>query len=321
MAVSEFDLIRQFFANATGGRADVLVGIGDDCALLRPPSGTALAISVDTLVEGRHFAPGADPGSLGHKALAVNLSDLAAMGAEPAWATLALTLPAADTVWLRAFVDGFAALAAEHGVQLIGGDTTRGPLSITVQVHGFVDPGLALGRGRGRAGDHLFLSGCVGDAGLALHRLRDGAPAAEQNAYLRARLERPTPRVALGRLLLGHANAAIDVSDGLIADLGHMCQASGVGARVELGRLPLSKAVGAECETGNWQHALAGGDDYELLFSVAASQVDAVVSACQRAGQQIQEIGRLDDEPGIVLVYPDGRQSKELPDGFDHFRT
>mgnify|MGYP001544825517 CR=1 FL=1 len=321
MAVSEFDLIRQYFANATGKRPDVLIGIGDDCALLQAPTGKSLAVSMDTLVEGRHFRPGADPTSLGHKALAVNLSDLAAMGAEPAWVTLALTLPQADTTWLRAFVDGFAALASEYGMQLVGGDTTRGPLSITVQVHGFVDPGLALKRGNARAGDRLFLSGCVGDAGLALQRSRDLVASSAEDAYLQRRLDRPTPRVALGQLVLGRANAAIDVSDGLIADLGHICSASGVGARVELERLPVSAPVGAECARGNWQYALAGGDDYELLFSIEESQLDAMQFACREAGQQIQEIGCLVDNSGIVLVYPDGRLSEEIPDGFDHFRT
>ncbi|MGB5774634.1 MAG: thiamine-phosphate kinase, partial [Sedimenticolaceae bacterium] len=172
MSVSEFDLIRDYFARATGARADVLLGIGDDCALLRPPPGLALAVSVDTLVAGRHFLVDADPLHLGHKALAVNLSDLAAMGAQPAWATLALTLPQVDRNWLRAFMDGFAALAATHDVQLVGGDTTRGPLSITVQVHGFVDSLLALRRSGARAGDRIMVSGTVGDAGLALQLMQ-----------------------------------------------------------------------------------------------------------------------------------------------------
>lgn len=321
MPVSEFDLIQRFFADATASRPDVLLGVGDDCALLQPPAGSSLAVSMDTLVEGRHFSAGTDPGSLGHKALAVNLSDLAAMGAEPAWATLALTLPNADTTWLAAFVEGFAALAAEHAVQLVGGDMTRGPLSITVQVHGFVDPASALKRGGGSAGDRLFLSGCVGDAGLALLRAQETTPLEADERYLRDRLDRPTPRVALGRLLAGRASAAIDVSDGLIADLGHICTAGGTGARVELDRLPLSPAVSAECGRGNWRPALAGGDDYELLFSVAPARVQSLLSICREAGQQTQEIGCLAADSGIVLVYPDGRLSEEIPHGFDHFRT
>lgn len=321
MSVSEFDLIRRFFADATVSRPDVLLGVGDDCALLQPPAGASLAVSMDTLVEGRHFMPGTDPASLGHKALAVNLSDLAAMGAEPAWATLALTLPAADTAWLGAFVEGFAALAAAHGVQLVGGDTTRGPLSITVQVHGFVDPAKALTRGGGAAGDRLFLSGCIGDAGLALLRAQQTQPADTDDGYLRDRLDRPVPRVSLGRLLAGRASAAIDVSDGLVADLGHVCEASGTGARVELDQLPLSPAVAAECRRGNWRPALAGGDDYELLFSVAPGRVASLLSVCREAGQPIREIGRLVADSGILLVYPDGRLSEEIPHGFDHFRT
>jgi len=319
--ISEFDLIRQYFADATASRHDVLLGIGDDCALLQPPAGAALAVSMDTLVEGRHFLPGSDPESLGHKALAVNLSDLAAMGADPAWATLALTLPGADTAWLGAFMRGFAALAAEYGVQLVGGDTTRGPLSITVQVHGFVDPDSALKRGGGKAGDLLFLSGSIGDAGLALLRAQGAAPSDAEDGHLRERLDRPIPRVTLGRLLAGRASAAIDVSDGLIADLEHVCTASVTGARVNLSSLPLSPAVATECARGNWQPALSGGDDYELLFSISPERVESLLSICLEAGQQIKEIGCLVADSGIVLVYPDGRPSEEIPHGFDHFRT
>ena len=320
MSVSEFDLIRDYFARATGARADVLLGIGDDCALLCPPPGLALAVGMDTLVAGRHFLADADPCGLGHKSLAVNLSDLAAMGAQPAWATLALTLPQVDRNWLRAFVDGFAALAAIHDVQLVGGDTTRGPLSITVQVHGFVDPSLALRRSGARAGDRLLVSGTVGDAGLALQLMQQDLGGGSVDDRLSRRLDRPTPRVALGRLLVGQASAAVDVSDGLLADLGHICAASGVGARVELARLPLSPAFREHCPPRQWRPALAGGDDYELLFSLAADRVEALRDRCRAAGENAQEIGRLVDVPGITLVYPDGRESTEIPDGFDHFR-
>ena len=320
MSASEFDLIRDYFADATGVRTDVVLGIGDDCALLRPPAGSILAVSMDTLVEGRHFRRGADPVSLGHKALAVNLSDLAAMGAEPAWVTLALTMPTADTDWLRGFVEGFSALAAQHGVQLVGGDTTRGPLSITLQAHGFVEEDSALTRSGGRPGDRLFVSGRIGDAALALARATNSPSSAEEAGYLQQHLDRPMPRVALGRLLRRRAGAAIDLSDGLLADLGHVCSASGLGARVELGRVPVSQAVAAECTAGRWQYALAGGDDYELLFSVPEAKVADVLRLCSGADQPVQEIGCLVDEPGIVLVYPDGHASKEIPLGFDHFR-
>ena len=319
MALSEFELIRNYFTAATAPRADVALGIGDDCALLRPPPGQLLAATMDTLVEGRHFPAAAEPEALGHKALAVNLSDLAAMGAEPAWAMLALTLPQADSDWLDAFMRGLSALAGRHGVALVGGDTTRGPLSITLQVQGFVEPDRALRRDAGRVGDHLLVSGTLGDAALALNRLQAGTAPGEVDPGLLARLERPTPRVELGRLLRGLASAAIDLSDGLLADLGHVCAASGVGAEIDLRRLPLSPQVASACADGDWSPALAGGDDYELLFSVPPERLAAVTGACARAGETVKEIGRLVDEPGIRLVHPDGRVTEETPRGFDHF--
>lgn len=318
MTDSEFDLIRQYFTPATAPRDDVPLGIGDDCALLAPPPGLQLAVSVDTLVAGRHFLPDVDPQSLGHKALAVNLSDLAAMGAMPAWATLALTLPAADRAWLAAFMRGFTELAALHGVQLVGGDTTRGPLSVTIQVHGFVEPGMALRRSGGRPGDRLFVSGTVGGAALALRLAQQGAPVPQT---LQRRLDWPQPRIALGRLLAGSAGAAIDISDGLVADLRHVCEASAVGARVDLASLPLPTQVAAVCAAGDWHTALAGGDDYELLFALAPDVVDEVLTRCRGTGEAIQEIGVLVDEPGVRLVYPDGRIGEDGPDGFDHFKS
>jgi thiamine-monophosphate kinase len=321
VSVSEFDLIRCCLSRATSGRADVLLGIGDDCALLQPPAGQCLAVSMDTLVEGRHFAAGTDPASLGHKALAVNLSDLAAVGAEPAWATLSLTLPRADTAWLDAFMYGFATLAAEYRVQLVGGDTTRGPLSITLQLHGFVEPDKALRRCGASPGDRLCVSGTLGDAALALWRLQPDAGGQRLPEALRRRLDRPAPRVALGRLLRGRASAAIDVSDGLLADLGHLCESSGVGALIELSQLPLSGVVAAETARGNWEPVLAGGDDYELLFSVDPAVSGALLQRCRDAGHAVQEIGCLVDEGGITLVHPDGQQSKEIARGFDHFRA
>ena len=322
MSVSEFDLIRRCLSRATPGRGDVLLGIGDDCALLQPPVGQCLAVSMDTLVEGRHFAAGTDPASLGHKALAVNLSDLAAAGAEPAWATLSLTLPRADTAWLDAFMHGFATLAAEYRVQLVGGDTTSGPLSITLQLHGFVEPDKALRRSGASPGDRLCVSGTLGDAALALRRLQQpDASGPRLPGALRRRLDRPSPRVALGRLLRGRASAAIDVSDGLLADLGHLCESSGVGALIKLSDLPLSGIVAAETARGNWEPVLAGGDDYELLFSVDPVASGALLQRCRDAGHAVQEIGCLVDEGGITLVHPDGQQSKENARGFDHFRA
>jgi len=317
VSLSEFQLIQHYFSTATAARPDVLLGIGDDCALLRVPAGFDLAVSMDSLVEGRHFLRDADPEALGHKALAVNLSDLAAMGAEPAWVTLALTLPAADEDWLRRFMAGFSALAAEHRLQLIGGDTTRGPLSITIQVHGFVTTAGALRRGGGRPGDRLFVSGTLGEAALALRQRREAGRAAPE---LAARMDRPIPQVGLGRLLTGFASAAIDLSDGLVGDLGHLCEASGTGARLELASLPLAPAVALACAEGDWRLPLAGGDDYELLFSVPTDKVPAMLAAVVADGHRVQEIGCLVATPGITLAYPDGRESEDTPDGFDHFR-
>lgn len=317
VAASEFELIRRFFADATPNRADVVLGIGDDCALLQPAPEQTIAVSIDTLVAGRHFLPDVDPAALGHKALAVNLSDLAAMGATPAWLTLAITLPAADLDWLAAFMRGFAALAEQHRVQLVGGDTTGGPLSVTIQAHGLLPVGRGLRRSGASPGDRLFVSGTLGDAALALRHRRAGLEAGD----LQARLDRPTPRVALGLLLRDIASAAIDVSDGLHADLGHLCAASGVAARVVLAQLPLSAAVREACKADNWQLPLAGGDDYELLFSVAPERIADLKNACQAINEPIREIGELRRGAGITLIYPDGSEGRETPQGYDHFKS
>jgi len=238
--LSEFGLIRHHFARLGAQRGDVTLGVGDDCALLRPRPGHEVAVSIDTLVAGIHFLPEVDPQALGHKCLAVGLSDLAAMGAEPAWATLALTLPAEDPDWLRAFAAGFGALAQDYGVALVGGDTTHGPLSITVQVHGLVPAGQAIRRGGARPGDLIGVSGSLGDAALALQGLLSGQPPASLPPFLRERLERPSPRVALGLALRGLATAMIDLSDGLVADLGHILEESGPpGGRLNPSEEPL----------------------------------------------------------------------------------
>jgi len=318
MPISEFDLIRRFLQHATAQREDVVLGIGDDCALLDMPPGRQLAVSMDTLVEGRHFVPGADPAALGHKALAVNLSDLAAMGAEPAWATLSLTLPGPDSAWLESFVAGFSALAAIHNLQLVGGDTTRGPLSITVQVHGFVAADSALRRDGACPGDGIYISGTIGDAALALG-LMQSRPKTPVPEALRLRLDRPTPRTMLGRLLAGKASAAIDVSDGLVADLGHVCTSSGVAARIEVGQIPVSASAEGYLEQLGWRPVLAGGDDYELLFCVPGDVEADVVTSCREGGHRVTLIGSVEVGAGVSLVYPDGRVSRETPAGFDHF--
>jgi thiamine-monophosphate kinase len=317
MPVSEFALIRDYFSRCGAERDDVLLGVGDDAALLRAPAGRDLVVAVDTLVSGVHFLPDVDPAALGHKALAVNLSDLAAMGADPAWATLALTLPAADPEWLAAFTRGLCGLARRFGVSLVGGDTTRGPLTVSVQLQGFVPAGEAIRRSGARPGDSVFVTGTLGDAGLALRELlRGGAPGPE----VRARLERPEPRVAVGIALRGLAGAAIDISDGLVADLGHLLEASGVGAEVELGALPLSAAVRDSVNrSGDWDLVLGSGDDYELCFTVPPERLGALGSLPGHPGCGIHRIGRVLPGEGLHCVGVDGVLWQPAVRGYDHF--
>ena len=315
MPLTEFALIARYFSGLDRG-AGVLLGVGDDAALLAGPGpDEALAVTVDTLVEGVHFAPGCDPEALGHKLLAVNLSDLAAMGAEPAWATLALTLPAVDEAWLAALSAGLAALAREHGIALVGGDTTHGPLSLTLTAAGRVPPALALRRGGARPGDAVCVTGTLGDAALAL-RDPPGLDAATR-AALRARLDRPTPRLAAGRALRGLAAAAIDLSDGLAADLGHVLDASGVGATVELARLPLAAPLAALAGAGDWALPLGGGDDYELCFTLPEAGLEEL--ARRDLGVAWTRIGTIDGDPGLRLVAPDGSRYTPPRAGYDHF--
>lgn len=320
--MNEFELIRSFFAHAGSERSDVVLSVGDDCALLRVPEGKELAVTIDTMVEGIHFLPGVDPEALGHKALAVNLSDLAAMGAEPAWVTLALTLPAVDESWLAAFSRGFSALAAAHGVQLIGGDTTRGPLAISVQAQGFVEPGKALKRNGAQAGDLIYVTGTLGDAGLALlaHKGVDVAP--EYLPYLQSWLDRPTPRVMEGTALLGLASSAIDISDGLIADLGHICESSGTGASIELAALPCSAGVKAYVETsGDWGVVLAAGDDYELCISVPPERQADLEQLAARFECGMSRIGVIEQQSGLRCVQKDGSFLSGYSQGYEHFRS
>jgi len=315
--MSEFDLIRNHFSRIGGRRADVAVGVGDDCALLRVPQGYELAASIDTLVAGVHFYPDCDPEGLGHKSLAVGLSDLAAMGAEPAWATLSLTLPESDAAWLDAFSRGFARLARKHGVALVGGDTTRGPLTITVQVHGVVPTATAVLRRSARPGDLVWVSGTLGDAGLALCLLEAGESISE---FLRGRLERPTPRVELGLALRGIATAMIDLSDGLAADLGHVLAASGVGAEIRLPDLPLSREVSDRLAAdADWELPLAAGDDYELCFCVPEQERARIMALTERLGIRIQAVGRIRPEAGLRCLREDGSVRDLGQSGYDHF--
>jgi thiamine-monophosphate kinase len=315
--LSEFDLIRTHFARLGQQRPDVLLGVGDDCALLRVPAGQDLAVSIDTLVAGVHFLRDCDPESLGHKALAVGLSDLAAMGAEPAWATLALTLPpglpGSQPGWLAGFCRGLGALARQYGVALVGGDTTSGPLSVSIQVHGLVPSGQAVRRSGAAPGDLVCVSGTLGDAGLALRQVLAGEPVAEG---LRLRLDRPEPRVALGLALRGVASAMIDCSDGLAADLGHILEASGVGAEIHLGSLPQSKAVAA---VGDWSLALTAGDDYELCFTLPPARRPVLSRLATAGGVALAVIGQIEQEPGLRCRLPDGTELPLTRTGYDHF--
>ena len=312
--MAEFDLIERI-RQRTPARADVVLGIGDDAALVQVPAGRQLVVCADTLNEGVHFPVGTAAADIGWKALAVNLSDLAAMGAEPAWCTLSLSLPSPDAAWLDGFLDGFLALAMQHGVALVGGDTTRGPLSVSVTAHGFVEPGRALLRGGARAGEDLWVSGTLGDAAAALALLEQGAPGA-----LRARLDRPTPRVALGRVLPGLATAAVDVSDGLLADLGHVCRASGVGAEVELDRLPTSDAL-RDPFAPEHRPALqaTGGDDYELCFTAPPDRADAIRAAADAAATPVTCVGRIVPGHAVTARGADGRPWVPARSGYEHF--
>ncbi|RYF62340.1 MAG: thiamine-phosphate kinase [Comamonadaceae bacterium] len=324
--MGEFDLIRQFFQRPVRRAA---LGVGDDCALLAPAPGMQLAVSSDMLVEGRHFFADVHPAALGHKALAVNLSDLAACGARPLAFTLALSLPRVNADWLQAFAGGLLALADAHDCELVGGDTTGGPLNICITVFGEVPPGQALLRSGARAGDDVWVSGTLGDARLALEALRGRiALPADALAAARQRLERPTPRVALGQALQGVATSAIDVSDGLLGDLGHILAASGVGACLDASiaiNLIATSAYGSSAR-GQFdlemlrQCTLAGGDDYELAFTAPADRQAAVLAAAHQAGTPVTRIGRIEAGAGLRLVDEAGRA---LPvqhyASFDHF--
>jgi len=315
--MSEFALIRQHLTGLGAERGDVLLDVGDDCALLDVPGDRELALSIDTLVAGVHFLPGTDPEGLGHKALAVGLSDLAAAGAEPAWATLALTLPEADEAWVSAFARGFAALARREDVRLVGGDLTRGPLTISVQVHGLVPRGHGLHRSGARPGDLVCVSGALGDAGLALEHLQRGEPLGD---YLRQRLERPTPRIALGEVLRGAATAAIDLSDGLAADLGHILSASGCGARIELHRLPMADQVAGEVAARqDWRLPLCSGDDYELCFTLPPEHQKELRIMAAASGCPLTQIGEIEAQSGVRWIGADGHPWHGDLAGYDHF--
>jgi thiamine-monophosphate kinase len=316
--MGEFDLIARFFKRPAQRQP---LGVGDDCALLAPAPGTQLAVSSDMLVEGRHFLPGADPRRLGHKCLAVNLSDLAACGARPLAFTLALALPEADEAWLAPFSEGLLALADAHGCELVGGDTTRGPLNLCLTVFGEVPTGQALLRSGARPGDDLYVSGTLGDARLALQAMRGEVTVpAPVLAAARERLDRPTPRVALGLALRGLATSAIDISDGLLGDLGHVLQASGVGATVDADAvanlLAAGTAVGSDLRRA---YTLAGGDDYELAFTAPPATRESVRVAAAQADTRVTRIGQIEAAHGLRLVDAHGQPVPGHFASFDHF--
>jgi thiamine-monophosphate kinase len=325
--VGEFELIDRYFRPlqqvGTAGRERIITGIGDDAAVLELPHGRQLVAALDTLVEGIHFPAGSPPESIGHRALAVNLSDLAAMGAEPAWYLLALTLPRADEAWLAALAQGMHALARRAPIALVGGDTTRGPLSLSVQVLGHVAPGGAITRAGARPGDLLFVSGTVGDAaaGLALEKGDHAGrrPDTADEAFLRGRFRFPTPRLSLGRALSGLATAAIDVSDGLAADAGKLAQASGCGVCIDIGRLPLSAELRASCEVGQARrYALDGGDDYELCFALPPGGLPELAARLADGGTNVTCIGVIESTPGLRISGDGPTRAAEIA-GFDHF--
>ena len=314
MGAGEFDLIARIRARVAT-RADVVLGIGDDAALLAPPPGRQLVVTADTLNDGVHFPRGTSPADVGWKALAVNLSDLASMGAEPAWCTLSLSLPQSDPAWIEGFLDGFLDLAGQHDIALVGGDTTRGPLSIAVTAMGLVEPGRALRRDGARVGDEVWVTGTLGDAagGLALLD-REPVPA------LRARLDRPTPRVAAGRALAGIATACVDVSDGLLADLGHVCARSHVAAHLDVDALPASAALMEVIgEADRIALQASGGDDYELCFTAPADAGADIGAVSAQFGLRITRIGRIVAGEGVHPVDAKSQPWSSPRRGYDHF--
>ncbi|WP_087722376.1 thiamine-phosphate kinase [Pandoraea sp. PE-S2T-3] len=325
LPLSEFSLIDRFFAGATRQGDQVTLGIGDDCALLRPPAGEQLAISTDMLVEGRHFFPDVDPRALGHKTLAVNLSDLAAMGAKPLGVTLALALPDSDPAWLGPFAEGLAALADRYDCPLIGGDTTRGPRNLCVTVFGAVPGAHALRRDAAQPGDDIWVSGTLGDARLALGVLRSEWPLSDADFdQVRRAMDWPEPQITLGMALRGVARAALDISDGLLGDLGHILKRSGVGARINVDVLPRSRELAAQSQAIQRLCTLAGGDDYQLCFCADSAQRDRIAAIGNELGMRVTRIG--------TIALPDARQAPlQLHDdtgapvaadfkSFDHFQ-
>ena len=317
---SEFDIIRQYFISKES-RADVVLGIGDDAAILDVPEQHELIQSVDTLVAGVHFPLETSPKDIAYKALAVNLSDMAAMGAEPAWFTLAITLPDSDEQWLKAFSESLSLLAKEVNIQLVGGDTTNGPLTISITINGFVPKGKALTRNNAQVTDKIYVSGTIGDAALALAEWQGQCLIHEENIdYLKTRLNRPTPQLKLGLLLREYASSCIDISDGLIADLEHITESSNTGARIEFERIPRSKAFSLNLtdESLIIPLVLSGGDDYELCFTIPSSKQTEFEKLMQEQEVLVSCVGEIESKKGVRCFY--SNEKIELKNtGYQHF--
>lgn len=319
-AVGEFELIRNYFA-AIGrdGSGSVRLGVGDDCAIIAPPSERELVISIDTMVEGTHFLPGTAPAQIATRIMGAALSDLAAMGAQPAFFTLALTLPESNPDWLQSFSAALADMAKRYGVQLVGGDTTRGPLTISIQVHGWCHKGKALRRDGAKPGDRIFVTGTLGDSRGGLESIQQPQSTGYNHHYLHQRFFEPEPRLDTGQIIAEFATSAIDVSDGLLADLDHILQGSGVGAMINLDELPISEALhhwAGEKTSRDW--ALRGGEDFELCFTVPAMLEPKLNWALREHDVAVTCIGQISAEPGILLV-DDGHVSAVEPQGYNHF--
>ena len=322
--LSEFTLIQNYFVRDQNQTSDprFALGIGDDCALLQPTPGYQLAISSDMLVSGRHFFPDVDPYSLGHKCLAVNLSDLAAMGAHPLAFTLAIALPDADPKWLTAFSQGMFALADQHRCRLIGGDTTKGPLTISITIFGELPPNAALRRDAAKPGEDIWISGSLGDARLALAAYRNELSLEpEQHKLAAQRMHLPTPRIALGVALRGIAHAALDISDGLSGDLSHILSASKVGAQLNIDALPIGEVLQSQSLIRRREYCFNGGDDYELCFTAPIEQRDAVIAAAIASQTPVTRVGKIDSEPGLRLFDAEGKSIELENHSFDHFNA
>jgi thiamine-monophosphate kinase len=322
MSLSEFSIIERYFTRPSS-RGDVMLGVGDDSALMQVPHGMQLAVSVDTLIVGHHFPVDTNPAAIGYKSLAVNLSDMAAMGAKPAWVTLSLALPEPDEAFIDGFAKGFFALAQAYDVELVGGDTVRGPLTCTVQINGFVPPDMALLRSGAKPGDHIYVTGNLGDAGAGL-QLKQGDHCKDEVAAtsLIRRLEYPEPRVAEGISLRGIASSAIDISDGLLADLGHILDRSGCGANLQLDAIPRSAAL-LNCiddDVESLRLALGAGDDYELCFTVPPEEVADLERISANWACGVRRIGEIVSESGIVLTGTNAELMRQNVSGFDHFQ-